>query len=276
MTVLGQTTYPGFGFELAKGATTPWEEWTYSSSMETHDHAMFGGINASLYTQLAGITPARPGYGEVSIAPQVPPGLDHVAASIDTVRGVVASEWRRAGQTLTLDVTIPANVKGTVKVPVGPGERVIAPAGASQEGDGLYSVGSGAWSFRVVPGAAAETPGTIGGTVRPTLSLTLGAPATFGTFAPGVAHDYTASTSATVTSTAGDAALAVSGDQRLRNGAFALASPLSAEPAKASWTGPVANDPVAVAFKQHVGAGEPLRTGSYSATLTFTLSTTTP
>ena len=41
-----------------------------------------------------------------------------------------------------------------------------------------------------------ETPvmGDVGGTVPATLSLTLGAPATFGAFTPGVAKDYTATT----------------------------------------------------------------------------------
>ena len=38
----------------------------------------------------------------------------------------------------------------------------------------------------------------------------------------------------------------------------------------------MSNDPVAIAFTQHIGATEPLRTGGYSKTLTFTLSTTTP
>ena len=40
-----------------------------------------------------------------------------------------------------------------------------------------------------------------------TLSLTLGAPASFGAFQPGVDKEYAASTTATVTSTAGDATL---------------------------------------------------------------------
>jgi len=33
---------------------------------------------------------------------------------------------------------------------------------------------------------------------------------------------------------------------------------------------------VVVGFSQHIGANDALRTGSYSKTLTFTLSTTTP
>ena len=63
---------------------------------------------------------------------------------------------------------------------------------------------------------------------------------------------------------------------RLANGAFTLPEPLRVELSKASWTAPVSHDPVAVTFRQHIGAGDPLRTGTYATTLTFTLSTTMP
>ena len=108
-----------------------------------------------------------------------------------------------------------------------------------------------------------------------TLSLTLGAPGTFGPFTPGVDREYTASTTATVTSTAGDATLSAS-PATLANGAFRLAQPVTVAPAKTSWSGPASNDTFAIAFKQAIGRTEALRTGSYSATVTFTLSTTTP
>ena len=66
-----------------------------------------------------------------------------------------------------------------------------------------------------------------------TLSLTLGTPAAFGAFTPGVARDYFATTTANVISTAGDAALSVAdpssvGTGHLVNGSFALAQPLQA------------------------------------------------
>ena len=89
-------------------------------------------------------------------------------------------------------------------------------------------------------------------------------------------RDYTAQTTANVISTAGDAALSASGPVHLANGAFTLPSALEVSFSKASWTGPVSNDPVTIAFKQHIGANDALRTGAYSATVTFTLSTTTP
>ena len=286
LTVLGKETYPSFGFELAHGATTPWEEWTYAAGMQTHDHAMFAGVNASLYTKLAGIEPASPGYRAISIAPHVPPGLDHVAASIDTVRGTVASSWTRAGDTLQLEVEVPVNATATVRVPLGEGQDVATPAGAERLGAGVFAVGSGHWTFVASRGASVDVPGTIGGTVPPTLALTLGAPASFGAFTPGVDRQYGASTTATVTSTAGDAALGVAGPAKLTNGAFSLAQPLQVRAGDGAfgpvgrelrrYDGPVSNDATAIDFRQAIADTEPLRTGTYGATLTFTLSTTAP
>jgi hypothetical protein len=114
-----------------------------------------------------------------------------------------------------------------------------------------------------------------GGAVPATLALTLGGAASFGAFVPGVDRTYEASTAATVTSSAGDATLTVDGG-KLANGAFTLSEPLQITLSKSSWSAPAANDTVTVGYKQHVVANEPLRTGAYSKTLTFTLSTTTP
>ena len=77
-------------------------------------------------------------------------------------------------------------------------------------------------------------------------------------------------------STAGDATLSVSDPCCLTNGAFSLPEPIQVSFSKSSWSAPVSNDPVAISFKQHIGANQALRTGSYSKTLTFTLSTTNP
>ena len=153
------------------------------------------------------------------------------------------------------------------------------------------------------PAKTTDTPGGAGGSVNATLGLTMGAPASFtGGFTPGVAKDYTASTTANVISTAGDATLSVADPSstatgHLVNGTFSLPSALqakasspagvgsaafgdvggsSAPRALLTWAGPVSNDPVAIAFNQHINANDALRTGSYSKTLTFTLSTTTP
>jgi phospholipase C len=141
-----------------------------------------------------------------------------------------------------------------------------------------------------VNGDSTEVPGGVSGTVPATLSLSLGAPAAFGPFTPGVAKDYVATTTATVTSTAGDAALSVAEPSstntgKLVNGTFALQQTLQAGTGGTyapipttvkTWSAPTSLEPVAIGFKQSIGANEPLRTGAYSKTLTFTLSTTNP
>jgi hypothetical protein len=118
--------------------------------------------------------------------------------------------------------------------------------------------------------------GTVGGAVPATLALALGGPATFGAFTPGVARTYDTSAPATVTSTAGDATLAVSAPGYLTNGPFTLPDPLQVSLSKSAWTAPTANEVVTIAFRQTIKATDALRTGTYSRTLTFTLSTTTP
>ncbi|WP_028067583.1 alpha/beta hydrolase-fold protein [Solirubrobacter soli] len=140
---------------------------------------------------------------------------------------------------------------------------------ATYSGDALYNASSAFYPF-------SAASGDVGGTVPATLALTLGAPASFGAFTPGITKDYTASTTASVTSTAGDATLSVSDPGHLANGAFTLPSPLTVSFSKASWTGPTSNDPVTIAFGQHIDATDALRTGAYTRTLTFTLSTTQP
>ena len=129
-----------------------------------------------------------------------------------------------------------------------------------------------------------------------TLSLTTAGGATFAPFVPGTAKDYTASLVANVISSAADATLSVADPSatatgHLVNGTFSLPSALQAKartgafaPVGGSaapttlltWTGPVSNDAVTVDFKQPVGAGDALRTGTYAKTLTLTLSTTAP
>ena len=127
---------------------------------------------------------------------------------------------------------------------------------------------------------ATEATGSAGGTVPATLSLTLGAPATFGAFTPGVDREYTASHD-------GDRDLAPPATRRSPSSdpgppdqrrVLACPQPLRVELAHGdAGPAPVSN----AAVDDHVPASAsapptPLRTGTYAKTLTFTLSTTNP
>jgi len=144
---------------------------------------------------------------------------------------------------------------------------------------------------------------TIGGNVDPTLGLQISPGASFGTFVPATARTYETAASALVTSTAGDATLTVTDQDtvapgRLVNGTFALSQPLNIRALNGSQTtaqfAPLpatagtpmtligyaaptfGADTVTIGFRQAIVATEQLRTGSYTKTLTFTLSTTAP
>ena len=140
--------------------------------------------------------------------------------------------------------------------------------------------------------------------VDTTMELTLpAAGVTFPTFIPSIPRDYIATAALGVRSTAGntavtvhDAAATTAG--RLVNGGAALVQPVavwgaSSNPAAAAgatgpiggasaprtlvnYSAPVQNDPLTVTFRQTIGSTEALRSGTYSKTLTFTLSTTAP
>ena len=164
-----------------------------------------------------------------------------------------------------------------------------------------FADGPGGRPLGDAPSATAIAGGDVGGTVPPTLSLTLGPAASFGPFTPGVGKTYLASTTAGVISTAGDATLSVADPSptatgHLVNGTFSLPQPLQARARNAANAGtaynavgstasplnlltydaPISNDQVALEFSQRIDAGDALRTGTYGKTLTFTLSTTTP
>jgi hypothetical protein len=149
--------------------------------------------------------------------------------------------------------------------------------------------------------AATSTDSAAGGSVPATLSLTLGTAAGFDPFIPGVTKTYESSTTANVISTAGDALLSVADPSstatgHLVNGTFSLPQPLQARARNAAntgtaynsvgssasplnlltWSAPVSNDTVTLGFSQQINSGDALRTGTYSKTLTFTLSTTNP
>jgi len=118
--------------------------------------------------------------------------------------------------------------------------------------------------------------GTVGGNVPASLSLTLGPAASFGSFTPGVAKTYDASTTADVITTAGDAALSWSGPNHLTNGPFTMPQPFTVDFSKSIWNAPASHEAVAIGFHQPIAANDALRTGNYAATVTFTLSTTNP
>jgi hypothetical protein len=104
----------------------------------------------------------------------------------------------------------------------------------SGDGKFLFAATFGRSVWKLPLSVDATDGGGTGGSVPATLALTLGTPGAFGAFTPGADKDYTASTTANVISTAGDAALSVTDPSaqapgHLVNGSFSLPSALQAK-----------------------------------------------
>ena len=143
--------YPGWGNWLARGATTFWEQWDGSRSL---NHALLGiGVEEWLFEDLVGVRPLAPGFRRVEVRPFLPSRLGRAGASLDTVRGRVAAGWRRmAGRVVELRVAVPPGAEAVVHVPVSDPRRVTARGTRRvgvRDGRAVFTTGSGSYAFRV-------------------------------------------------------------------------------------------------------------------------------
>ncbi len=172
--------FPSWGYEVANGATTMWERWNsytkdkglFEPSMNSFNHYAFGAVAEWMFATLAGIDTAGAGFEHILIKPQPPsPGSnpDHtpiswVSATYDSIRGLIASRWKRTAEDFQLDVTIPPNTRATVYVPASSaagitesGQPLARSKGIKferiEEGRAVLEVVSGTYRFRSRLGA---------------------------------------------------------------------------------------------------------------------------
>ncbi len=121
--VATQTSYPGWGYMAAQGATTIWENWGLGQDAESM--VMWCTIDEFFYNDLTGINGpdyygprfAAPGFRQIEIKPHVLGDLTYASGSVKTVRGMVSSNWKRTDDSLILEVRIPVNSEAKVSVP---------------------------------------------------------------------------------------------------------------------------------------------------------------
>jgi alpha-L-rhamnosidase len=164
LTVATQTDEPSWGYWTDRLKFTALGE-SWPADTRSRNHHFFGAIVQWLYEDLAGFRPLEPGYRRIEFRPEIPAsGLDFVEASHESVRGPVATSWRRTAEGLEIEVTVPPAAEGRVLVPApGPdsvqetlgGSAVAAGSAPSarvagvEGGRVVYEVGSGRYRFRV-------------------------------------------------------------------------------------------------------------------------------
>ncbi|MCH8978419.1 MAG: family 78 glycoside hydrolase catalytic domain [Armatimonadetes bacterium] len=128
----------GWLHSVKHGATTIWERWNgwtpeegfANPAMNSFSHYALGAVGQFMFETIAGIRPLEPGYKRILIAPEPGP-LTSAAATYDSVRGRIATDWRIENGRFNLKLSVPPNTEAVIRLPSGEEQ----------------SVGSGQWKF---------------------------------------------------------------------------------------------------------------------------------
>ncbi|MBN1780230.1 family 78 glycoside hydrolase catalytic domain [bacterium] len=125
--LLNRKEYPSWLYPVTMGATTIWERWDgikpdstfQDSGMNSLNHYAYGAIEDWMVRFIAGINPdpEQPGYKHTIIAPHTGGGLTSAAALLESVHGLVRSEWRLDRNRMEVRVQVPPNTTATILLP---------------------------------------------------------------------------------------------------------------------------------------------------------------
>ena len=104
--------YPSWGYWIANGATTLYENWDLSAENDlSMNHIMFGEIGAWYYKALGGINidENNPGFKNIILTPHFVQGLNDIQATHRGSYGKIVSEWKKEGELINYKVVIPSN-----------------------------------------------------------------------------------------------------------------------------------------------------------------------
>ncbi len=121
--VANQRDYPGWGNWIERGATTLWQTWDGTMSL---NHIMFGSIGEWFYQVAGGIRvdPHRPGFKVFILKPELTDTLEWVKCKYGSVYGQILSEWKRESKSFHWKITVPFNTMAKVFLPVKYGDKI--------------------------------------------------------------------------------------------------------------------------------------------------------
>lgn len=110
---------PSWGYWLTK-CNTLGEKWDLFANFrdDSYNHVFFGDIAAWFINDIAGINFDKnaPGFSSIIIRPHFVSDLNWARATYNSPQGLIASSWKRVGDKVELEVTVPANTQATLIV----------------------------------------------------------------------------------------------------------------------------------------------------------------
>lgn len=161
-------SYPSWLFQVTLGATTMWERWDgwtpekgfQDPGMNSFNHYAFGSVGEWMYRTMGGIETEGVGFKKIILRPMPGEGLTFAKARYDSIRGTIASEWKREGEGLTVKFIVPPNTTATAYLPAKDaasvtesGKPVAESAGVkfmnAENGQAAYRLESGTYTFSI-------------------------------------------------------------------------------------------------------------------------------
>lgn len=110
---------PGYGFQLAKGATSLTESWM-ANEISSNNHLMLGHLMEWFYSCLGGISQQERsvGFKEILIKPEIVGDIRFASASFNSPFGTIKCDWKSLEGSTIVEVEIPANTSAKVVLPI--------------------------------------------------------------------------------------------------------------------------------------------------------------
>jgi len=147
---------PGYGMQLAKGATALTESWAALSTV-SNNHFMLGHLMEWLYSGIGGIRQEENSvaFKHIKIEPEVVGDLTSADVHYNSPYGKISCKWEKTDRTFTLEVNIPVNTKATIYFPVLPKYEISEAYNSKFTDTGIgagkakVAVGSGYYKFNL-------------------------------------------------------------------------------------------------------------------------------
>ncbi|GGX80222.1 alpha-L-rhamnosidase [Streptomyces fructofermentans] len=156
--LLQQRSFPSWGYQIDKGATTMWERWDsirpdgsfQTPDMNSFNHYAYGSVGEWMYANIAGIAPGSPGYREIVVRPRPGGGVTSARATFASVHGPISTRWRQRSGGFALTCSVPPNTSAEVWIPAKDPDAVTHTRAVllrEEDGCAVYRVGSGTHRF---------------------------------------------------------------------------------------------------------------------------------
>ena len=147
---------PGYGMQLAKGATALTESWAALPTV-SNNHFMLGHLMEWFYSGIGGIRQDENSvaFNKIKIYPEVVGDLTSAQTEYNSAYGKISTDWKKTNKTFEIEVNIPVNTTATIYLPVVSGQNITEEHNSSFQTLGStdkrvkIAVGSGYYKFKV-------------------------------------------------------------------------------------------------------------------------------